>query len=486
MAALLAKKLALLGGGVLVVLLVAGLPSLGQGVTDPSGELDDAECYGHHKQEGFRSMDLFPEVLKEVPKGQEFEFKLTIRNPWLHELQDLYGYVNISGAPGLKFPGEKEPGVFPFEGSLAAQAGAYASIDHPIPVETNATELVLLLAGTPTGLPPQLEQRFQANDFRVAVTSPDGSIVLGNPPAADAGAAPQSGNLLSEIRVDQQNLTKGGIGDWRATVYYRGASPEGAYSLDTTVYYNLSKSTQLLMPGPALLKSNEAYTFSFTILAEDVEALQSMRYGGIGVAYHEHTDKNIGDVGNYDKWNTLQFETGSELRVGSTEIPGGIDTLGPIFRRWGQVLGFTGSFLIIPSLAFGGTFGKTSVVWANKLFGGPRRRVLFHNSMSFWLLGVSVLHMFLFFYEAFWNWSHGLVWGGLALACMIGLGVTGATQRAFVARWGFNRWRFVHFAMGVLVVVFVLVHLVADGSHFAPIREAFFGGSAGTLNGISK
>lgn len=482
---LLAKKAALLGGGVLVVLLVAGLPTLGQGVTDPSGELADAECYGHHKQEGFRSMDLFPEVIQEVPKGQEFEFKLTIRNPWLHELRELYGYVNISGASGLNFPGEKEPGIFPFSGSLAAQPGGYVAVSHQIPVDVNATELILTLSGTPTGLPAPVEQRFQANDFRVAVASPDGAIVLGNPPGADSGAAPQSGSLTAEVRVDQQNLTKGGIGEWRATVYYRGASPEGAYKLDTAVYYNLSRSTQLILPGPAVLKSNEAHTFTFTIHAQDVEALQSMRYGGIGVAYHEHTDKNIGDVGNYDKWNTLQFETGSELRIGSAIIAeGGVDTLGPVFRRWGQVLGFTGSFLIIPSLVFGGTFGKTSVVWANKLFGGPRRRVLFHNSMSFWLLGVSVLHLFLFLYEAFWNWSHGLVWGGLALACMIGLGVTGATQRSFVARWGFNRWRFVHFAMGVLVVVFVLVHIVADGSHLAPIREAWFGGSAGTLNGI--
>ena len=83
--------------------------------------------------------------------------------------------------------------------------------------------------------------------------------------------------------------------------------------------------------------------------------------------------------------------------------------------------------------------------------------------------------MFIMFYEAFWPWSHGLVWGGLSLASMIGLGVTGATQRQFVARWGFTRWRFVHFAMGVLVVVFVLIHMTADGSHFAPVREFLFG-----------
>jgi hypothetical protein len=172
----------------------------------------------------------------------------------------------------------------------------------------------------------------------------------------------------------------------------------------------------------------------------------------------------------------MEFRTGATLSVGQSDVGAAgtsVSLIEPVLRRWGQVLGFASSFLIIPSLVFGGTFGRDSVNWMNKYFGGPRRRVLFHNSMSFWLLGIAALHMFIYFYEAFWVWSAGLVWGGLALAAMVGLGVTGAVQRRFVAQWGFNRWRYVHFAMGILVVVFTLVHMVADGSHFAAIRALF-------------
>lgn len=487
-----ATKLAFLGLGLLAVLLVAGLPGLGQGVLEPAGELSDAECYGHHKQEGFRSFDLFPVAVSTVPKGQDFHFEMTIRNPWLHEVRDLYGYVDVSNAPGIALEGGREPDEKPLAGeSIAGGPDKYTTKTYDITVEDNATEIYVRLVGTPGTQVPAPLLRDKANDFDIMLTSPDGATVVKTGP--DPQADPNENLLASsgpytwdeEVRVEQHNITSGGTGAWKLTVAYRGLDSAGNFDLFTGVYYNVTGL--LLMPGPEVLQPNEAYKFTFSLKVKDVDGLQSMRYGGVGVAYHEHTDRNIESEGNYDKWNSMQYQTGATLTIAGTQVDQGpgADTLGPIFRRWGQVLGFAGSFLIIPSLVFGGTFGKSSVVTMNKWFGGPRRRVLFHNSMSFWLLGIAVLHMFVFLYEAFWNWSHGLVWGGLSLACMIGLGVTGATQRSFVARWGFNRWRFVHFAMGILIVVFVTIHILADGSHLAPIRAAWFGGSSTDAGGIN-
>ena len=486
-----AAKLAFLGVGVLAVLLLAGLPGLGQGVTEPAGELTDAECYGHHKQEGFRSMDLFPVIVEQVPRGDVFPFEMTIRNPWLHEIRDLYAYVDVSQAPGIALEGGKDPVEQPLaDQTIEGGAQRYESRIYDIVVEDNATEIVVHLMGRPGTQIPVPTLRDKAADFDITLTSPDGASVLltgPDPSPVDEDLVRSTGPYTweEEIRVNQRNLTAGGPGNWKLTVAYRGYDPQGTFDLFTGVYYNVTGL--VIMPGPAVLAPNEQHTFQFRLKVKDVEGLQRMRYGGVAVAYHEHTDKNIDNDGNYDKWNSMEFETGAQLVVSGAPIAvgPGVDTLGPVLRRWGQVLGFAGSFLIIPSLVFGGTFGKGSVVTLNKWFGGPRRRVLFHNAMSFWLLAIALLHMFLFLYEAFWNWSHGLVWGGLALACMIGLGVTGATQRSFVARWGFNRWRFVHFAMGILVVVFVLVHILADGSHLAPIRMAFFGGSATDASGVN-
>lgn len=452
-------------------LIIVGLPTWGQEAVEPSGELATAECYGHHKQEGFRSMDLFPTVITEVPKGQEFQFEMTIRNPWLHELHKTVGYVNISEAPGLTFPGARDPATVTFDG--APQTGQGGT--HPIQVDANATELVVSLVGATPDTPGPITDRFTIADYELTLESPDGSVKLKDDTRRAPGAPNSPGRLQQDVRVEQSNLTQAGTGAWKAIVSYNGLQQTGSYKLTATVYYNLSVASELVVPGPALLMPGESSVVKFTIIAKDVESLQNMRYGGRGEAYHQHTDKAIGDEGDYDKWNTVQFKTGTTLQIGSAVIDTtGISLLEPVFRRWGQVLGFAGAFLIIPSLVFGGTFGKGTIEPLNKWFGGARRRVLFHNSMSFWLLGIAVLHMFLFFYEAFWSWSHGLVWGGLALASMIGLGVTGATQRSFVARWGFTRWRFIHFAMGILVFAFVAIHMIADGSHLAPIR-AWFG-----------
>lgn len=459
---------------------------------EPAGELSDAECYGHHKSEGFRSFDLFPVLVDEVPKGETFTFEMTIRNPWLHEVRDLYGYVDVTNAPGIALEGGRDPVEEPLAGqTIEGGPQRYATKTYDVVVEENATEIYVAIAGSPGTQVPAPYLRDKAADFDLTLTSPDGtSVALTGPdPTPLEEDIVTSGGPFTQneaIRVNQRNITLGGTGAWKLTVAYRGFDSVGTFDLFTGVYYNVTGI--LLMPGPELLDPNEAYKFTFNLKVQDVDGLQSMRYGGIGVAYHEHTDKNIESEGNYDKWNTMEFRTGATLVVaGDTNfaVGPGADTLGPVVRRWGQVLGFAGAFLIIPSLVFGGTFGKASVVAMNKWFGGPRRRVLFHNSMSFWLLGIALLHMLLFLYEAFWNWSHGLVWGGLALAAMIGLGVTGATQRRFVARWGFNRWRFVHFAMGILVVVFVLVHILADGSHLAPIRSAWFGGSSTDAGGIN-
>lgn len=471
------RKLTLLGSGLLAVLFVVALPAWGQEAIEPSGELATAECYGHHKTEGFRSMDLFPKVVAEAPKGQSFPLELTVTNPWLHELQQVNGFVNISGAPGLSFPGERDPAPFAFPGTISQNPG---SASHDVQVDENATEMIVSLVGTVPSTP--LGTRVQPTDYDLVVTSPDGSIVLVDPNDRNTdppAGVQEKGTPVELVKVDQLNLTQAGPGTWKVAVNYRGVQPTGTYEVAATVYYNLSRSSELIVKGPDVIAPGESYTFTFTVNAKDSSALQALRYGARATAYHEHTDRAIGDVGEYDKWNTFTFPLGTELRYGTSGGPGlvKVDTLGPVVRKWGQVLGFAGSFLIIPSLVVGGTFGKGSVEGLNKMFGSPRRRVLFHNALSFSLLGIALLHMLVFFYESFWNWSHGLVWGGLALACMIGLGVTGATQRAFVAQWGFTRWRFVHFSMGILVVVFVLVHLLADGSHLAPIA-ALFGGSA--------
>ena len=459
---------------------VVALPGIAQSLTEPAGEVTTARCYAHHKTEGYRSMDLFPDVITQVAVSQEFPLRLTVRNPWLHELRDITAYVNLSGAPGVFVEGGEEPREDTTSGTFTdGNPTTFVQRQYSVPVRRNASELYVAVngeEGEDVGLPRVPDSR---NDFDLVVAGPDGSRFEGPDPDPDpSGPADTSRQYeptwQEQVRVPQSALTAAGPGDWTVTLRYRGGDSDANFDLFTGTYYN--QTGLVLLPWSGTLGPNEAHTFEFTLRATDEGDVQALKYGAMGNAFYDHTDSNTEDEGVHDKFNTMTFELGSEYVVGAAVVSGGgADTLGPILRRWGQVLGFAGSFLILPSLVFGGTFGKGTVTRLNEAFGGPRRRVLFHNSMSFWLLGLSVFHMFLFLYESFLNWSHGLIWGGLSLACMIGLGVTGATQRQFVARWGFNRWRFIHFAMGILVFVFVLIHLTADGTHLAAVREVLFG-----------
>jgi len=435
---------------------------------DPAGEVSDAQCYGHHREEGFRSMDLVPEPLIEVPAGGVFTFNITLVNPWLHTLLEPRALVNVSRAEGISFLGEKDPVIHRIPGVVAADPQRVTEKTFPLEVEENATEITLAVVGEPGAL--------SNNNFFVGIKTPDGAVIDSPGARKLKGQGPTTtatrGNTHDALKLTQADVLAGGTGSWTAVVYFRGLPPEGKFDLTTGVYYNASRVPMQVVKGPSEIPPGGSATFRFQLKASNATSTVNLIYGGMGVAHNLHSDPNAEDYGNFTKWDTLTFAIGKERLVGTQVRIGVTRDAGPVLRSWGQALGFAGSILLIPALVFGGTFGPGSVSVFNRVLG-PRRRVLWHNATSFSLLGVASIHMLLFLVEQFWNWSHGALWGGLALAAMIGLGVTGAMQKSFVARWGFERWRYVHFALGVAVVVFVLAHLVLDGTHFAGIREMF-------------
>lgn len=477
-----------------VVTVLAVGPALGQAAKPGSGEKSDAQCYGHHREEGFRSMDLAPENLQSVAAGGPFQFHLTVRNPWLHELHDVFAFVNTSLAPGIQFPGAKDPEPVSDGGTLPLNPQAPASAEVPVEIGPNATLLLVRLTGDKGPL--------DNGDFDLAVVAPNGDTYTA---PADIGLWRPGRTYVDEVlTVPYANITQGGLGAWTVRVVYAsGAVPDAAWEIDGAVYYNLSRSTELFVKGPSNLAPGASHTFTFDLIAtgaptvtpedaipdEDFDPFQAqvptgpggpipvqMVYGGKAVAYNKHTDPNAEDFGNYTKFSTMSFVIGSQTVVGAAVETAGQDillTLGPSFRAWGEVVGFAASMVMVPALLLGGVFGRGSIVWMNDAFGGARRRVLFHNAASYGLLIFSLVHMYLLLLEPAFGWNHGLVLGGLALACMVGLALTGAFQRRLVVAWGFPRWRFVHFALGVLMVLFVLAHLVVDGTHFEAVRGMF-------------
>ena len=135
-----------------------------------------------------------------------------------------------------------------------------------------------------------------------------------------------------------------------------------------------------------------------------------------------------------------------------------------------EVIGYAAAFLLISSIASGGMLGKASRRSLNTLFGSAKRRVAFHNFLSYGIILASLVHMVLFLIEAFYEWTLGLIWGGLATLAMLGLGVTGALQVPMIRRWSYGVWRWNHYGMTVAVIVFTLVHMLLDGVHFGDVQ----------------
>ncbi|MHB8605944.1 MAG: hypothetical protein ACYDCK_11885 [Thermoplasmatota archaeon] len=460
-----AALLALAGSAVAVLVLAA--PSLAQvPVHVKSGEFSNAECYSHHREEGFRSMDLFPDSVTQVAKDGTFRFHLTVADPWLHQLKNVEGYVNVSGAPGITFPGEKAPTHQVIDGSVAASPVAPTSDAKTFNVADNATEVNILFDGD-AGAPVP-------SDWQFSLASANGKFT-----ANSTGPAPTVGSPTTvhrALHIPYSNVSAGGQGAWKVLFRHGSSAQAATYRATVDVYYNLSRSTERLLKGPDLVPAHGQTTFTFDLVVGNKTGPVKLVYGAVLDAYNKHTDPNAMDDGIYDKWGTIEFTIGDTTQVGNigTQVFVAKDPA-PVERAWGQIVGFAASFLMIPSLVLGGVFGRSTVTGLNALMGAARRRVLWHNAASFVLLGAVILHLLLFLAESFWPWAHGILWGGLALAAIIGLGFSGAMQRRLVAHWGFERWRFTHYTLGVLVVVFMLVHLAADGTHFQFVRDWFNG-----------
>jgi predicted ferric reductase len=65
----------------------------------------------------------------------------------------------------------------------------------------------------------------------------------------------------------------------------------------------------------------------------------------------------------------------------------------------------------------------------------------------------------------------GILWGGLGALSLLVLGLTGYYQVPLIQRHGYKWWRYTHLVFGLLVVIFVAYHSVADGPDFFFIKE---------------
>jgi hypothetical protein len=152
---------------------------------------------------------------------------------------------------------------------------------------------------------------------------------------------------------------------------------------------------------------------------------------------------------------------------------------GPTMSKISEAVGYASAFLLLSSIASGGMLGQASRRGFNKLFGSAKRRVVFHNWLSYGLTAAALVHMVIFAVPLVPsphgierlapdnpNWTLGIVWGGLGILAMFGLGVTGALQVPMIRKWNYGTWRWWHYGLTIGAIAFTLLHMVLDGQNF--------------------
>jgi hypothetical protein len=198
----------------------------------------------------------------------------------------------------------------------------------------------------------------------------------------------------------------------------------------------------------------------------------------LGHAHYDHQQKDRSDKDDADFSKPygvpiLVSGDGSQVTLSATAVAGPAPAVhnGATMATVAEAVGYATAFLFLSSTAAGGMFGKASRRWMNSLFGTARRRVAFHNFLSYGLLLAAAVHTALFLVEAAYAWTVGLLWGGLAVLCLLGLGVTGALQVPIIRRWSYATWRGWHYGLAVAALALSAAHMGLDGQHFADLQR---------------
>jgi thiosulfate reductase cytochrome b subunit len=459
-------KAAALAAAVLVIT----LPGLAQQPQDQDVRRTggNATCMDCHRAEGMQFVDTFPDRIREVPAGETFTVNVTIANPWLHHVDDARVGFNLSRSDVLSFAGGREPHLATHEGSVNQTGGTR---DHAVPVAPGATEAVLTLEGdSGNGL----------NDWDLGVEAPSGDTYNASDDSAQ-DAMDGEETWSEQLRLDQETLLTGGPGNWTATVRLsNGGPPFNSYTLDVQVYYNASEADTLFVSGPDRLDEGQKATFGMEIeAAENASGSTTLATNVTMLAVADvpadHPPSGIPNIQNVGDWWVYQnqsVEVGDELVKQQPEVTTEVGGVNPfiLLRSYAFISGFTALFLLPLALTLGGTFGGWSVRWMDRRMGA-RRRVLWHNATSFLLLAVAILHMGMFLFEPTREWTKGLLFGGLSLAALSGLAVSGSFQQRFIRRYGFSAWRFIHLSLAILMVLFVTLHTTVEGTDFQFVRD---------------
>jgi hypothetical protein len=485
----------------LVLALVVGAAMAGVASSQLNTEKQSEEtyngagCYGCHRVWSpipLRTMyQIIPPETVELAPGQDTEYVVEIKHMWgstkmpgYPHLPRMEAFIDVSQAPSIAFSGDQPPllgqtwnGAVP-----AADPGQLGERfdDTTVTVGAGASDLVITL--TPASTDP-----FTGPDLRMQVY-PGKKSAKGTTYESVDDAGPGSAERF--VVHGGTNITglSTGIPEWTIRTFLKPAAGEDSRAValqQTEIPFIITLDTYYNLTGEP-----RKYTISERVIEQGQSNLLAWRLVGAGTpgpdekiritanvtAFYPHDLCCNDDWGNFTKYYdvavvagpgggaVIQTDASALATVGVQEAFLGMD-------RISEMVGYLSAFLIIASILSGGMFGTRSRRAFNHLFGTARRRVAFHNALSYFLIVAAIVHTVLFIIEANYYWTLGLIWGGAAILAMAGLAVTGAWQVGMIRTWSYGVWRWTHYGLAIATIALTIVHMLLDGAHFADVQE---------------
>lgn len=486
----------------LVLLATATLASLAWAQAPQSEEsFNGAGCYGCHRVWSpvpMRTMfTIQPAEDTRLPLGTPGELGVRVEEAWIAKppwpkLTHFEAFVDLANAPSLGFVSQQAPILGVVEGGTIEPADengapqplqdAEAYVMHIVPPGTSDLVFTATSNSTDGTLGPDLVLRVYPGRER------PGTVAHAEIDAGGRGVAERfelhGGRNITALSPDSPAWTlevmlKPEVAEVPGQPP-RELQPEARdipFTVTMDAYRNLTGETRQFTVIDRTVEAGQSTILPFRLQATGTPAPgEHVLVTVNATAYYPHqSGGGKDDWGNFSK--TLRLEAsadGDAVVLGASALatvaPAPVSKL-PL-DRVSEAVGYMAAFLIVSSIVSGGMFGKGSRRALNSVFGAAKRRVAFHNALSYFLLLAAVVHTVLFLIEANYVWTLGIIWGGIAILAMAGLGATGAWQVAMVRRWGYAVWRWTHFGLAVAAILFTLVHMALDGANFGFVQDA--------------
>ncbi len=410
--------------------------------------------------------------------GDSVQILAQLKNLWTADLIYIEPNLDLSAAPSLAFGGGPEPidaiilGEIPLDASRPQEPQRGFIV---LNIPDGMTRLVLEL------VPPDPDTT-RGIDLAM-VLYPGKSEPEGTGFTVDA--AGRGGTERFELATAVDFLGYG-YGNWTVEARLRLIDPDEPGPPPTTLrvpfQVHVDASSQggvertMKLPRTALVGPGQSALFVYELQANRLPAAgEHVTLHANVTSYHKHASGESGtDLQNMTRAFRLNVTTdGEKVHLRSSQVAAPTPPLETVsLDRLGEAVGYAAAFLLVSAIVSGGMFGKASRRGLNHLFGTAKRRVAFHNVLSYGLILAAITHTVMFLVEAFYDWRLGLIWGGLGILAMFGLGYTGAMQVPLIRSWSYASWRWTHYGMAVAAIGFTLLHILLDGNNFAFVQEA--------------